>query len=71
MQQTDQDESSDVVVGTVSDMIRRLETLPEYIRKFEGRKIAAEKSRDAKSTKMINLQHRVDDLEREVQRWVC
>ncbi|KAH9485116.1 hypothetical protein JR316_0002023 [Psilocybe cubensis] len=63
-----QEESSDVAMNAVSGMIRRLETLPEHIRNFEARKTAAEKSRDAKNTKLVHLQQRIKYLEDEVRR---
>ncbi|PPQ89742.1 hypothetical protein CVT25_014143 [Psilocybe cyanescens] len=52
----------------ISDMIRRLQAAPEYIQKLDRKRNAAEKSRDAKNSKMISLQEQVNSLENEVQK---
>jgi len=48
---------------SIEEMVRSLGSLPAYIRKLERRKIAAEKSRDAKTNK-------IKSLEAEVERYV-
>lgn len=54
----------------IGDMIRRLQAAPEYIQKLDRKRNAAEKSRDAKNSKMISLQEQVNSLENEVQKFV-
>lgn len=61
-----QDLSSDVV----SDMIRQLGSLPNYLIKLERQKVAADRSREANNTAIINLQEQVNKLEAEVARCV-
>jgi len=68
-QKTESEENAqELTVDSVSNMIRQLGKLPDYVRKLERKKIAAEKSRDAKNTKMVNLQNEVQTLEREITR---
>lgn len=42
--------------------------VPDYIRKLERKKVAAEKGRDARDTKISLLQVQIGDLKQEVER---
>lgn len=69
--QTPQDDGfQELSSDLVSNMIRQLGTLPEYVMKLKRQKVAADRSREAKNTAIISLQDQVNRLEAEVVRCV-
>ncbi|KAF8160787.1 hypothetical protein B0H34DRAFT_698062 [Crassisporium funariophilum] len=56
------DDDGELSADVVSSMIGRLGDIPEYIRKIESRKTAAEKSNDAKNKKIAHLKTEVERL---------
>lgn len=50
----------EITADSVEEMVQSLSGLPAYIRKLERRKIAAEKSRDAKANKIQALEAEVE-----------
>jgi hypothetical protein len=53
------DVSEELSADSVARKLESLNQLPEYIRKLERRKVAAEKSRDMKARKIADLEAEV------------
>jgi len=52
--------SEDFSADSVARKIQFFNELPDYIRKIERRKVAAEMSRDAKARKILDLQAEIE-----------
>lgn len=55
--------SGDLMLESIVEMVNNLGNVPDYIRKLDGKRVAAEKSRDVQAKK-------IQDLEDEVERFV-
>jgi len=56
--------SEEFSADSVARNLQFFNELPDYIRKLERRKLAAERSRDAKSQKILDLEAEVERLKR-------
>ncbi|KAH9485117.1 hypothetical protein JR316_0002024 [Psilocybe cubensis] len=60
--------STDMSLGTIRDVVHKLNVIPDYVQKLDRKRIAAEKSRDTKKSKIESLTTRVQSLEEEVKK---
>jgi len=52
--------NEELTADSIADMLTRLSNTPQLVRKLERRRIAAEKSRDAKASKIASLEAEVE-----------
>jgi len=53
-------DAQELTADSIQSMLHSFGGIPEYVRKLERKKIAAEKSRDAKATKITHLEAEVE-----------
>jgi len=53
-------DAQELTADSIQSMLHSFGGIPEYVRKLERKKIAAEKSRDAKATKIAHLEAEVE-----------